>query len=95
MRSKRRIMHGKRLRRSPLLNKTAESDTLETTMLDSVVREERANKTLKERGYDPNTRKKIKGKYGIHDRKVVSKIDQRMYDAPNMNQVPIPPEDYL
>jgi len=84
-------MHGRRRRRSPLLK----SDTLETTLLDSVYRESKANKALVDAGYDYNTRKKIKGKYGIHDRTVVSKIDPKMYDAPNNNEVPIPPDDYL
>ena len=85
-------MHGRRRRRSPLLK----SDTLETTLLDSVYRKGKADKALVEQGYDPNTRTKIKGKYGIHDRTVVSKIDKRIDDDSVVgSQVFQAPEDYL
>ena len=92
MKSKRRFMHGRRRRRSPLL----QSDTLEVTLADSVIRKDRVDKTLTEKGYDPNTRKKIDGKYGVHDRTIVSKIDPTMDDDSIIgSQVRQAPEDYF
>ena len=92
MRAKRRCMHGKRLRKSPLLK----GDTLETTLSDSVYRKPKVDKSLIKKGYDPNTRRTIKGKHGIHSRTVVDVIDKKMDDVSIVgSQVPQAPDDYL
>ena len=92
MKSKRRFMHGRRRRRSPLL----QSDTLEVTLADSVYKKDKVNKTLVEKGFDPNTRTNIPGTYGVHNRTIVKKIDPTMDDDSIVgSQVRLPPEDYL
>tara|TARA_R100000808_G_C2008795_1_gene62329 strand:+ start:53 stop:373 length:321 start_codon:yes stop_codon:yes gene_type:complete len=104
MKSKRRFMHGKRRRRSPL-----KTDTLETTLADSVYSKEKVDKALILKGFDPNTRKVILKpgkkskdehsveKYGVHDRKEVTKIDKRISGTKveGGSNVPIAPDDYL
>ncbi len=92
MKSKRRFMHGRRRRRSPLrsIEKDLSDETLDTSFVDAVYRVDRVNKTLKEMGYDPNTRKKD-GK-----KTTVRKIDKRMDDDSIVgSQVFQAPDDYL
>jgi len=75
------------------------SDTIDTTLADNLYSKNRVDSTLIEMGYDPASRKTY-GKTGIGgkiNKNKVSKVNQDIYNAPDLSggMVPVPTDGYM